>query len=74
MGDSPRRLLPDFWPGGRVVCVGIIGIIKLIQQFAFGNSEWCRNELQRALISGVRLVAAGGETYWLHNAWKAGVL
>ena len=35
MGDTPRGLLPDFRAGGGVVGVGVIRVVKLIEQFAF---------------------------------------
>lgn len=35
MRYPPLRLPPDFRAGGRVVGVGIIRIIKLIEQFTF---------------------------------------
>ena len=34
MGDTPCGLLPDFRPGGGVVGVGVVRVVKLIEQFA----------------------------------------
>ena len=55
MGNAPAGLLPDFRSGGRVMCVGVIGIIELIEQLSFTTISHLQRQIARtfhALLFG----------------------